>query len=132
MAARSAAARGGVRPRAEAEIDEKAALGRGQHEMRGLVQDHIGLGVAVERGAVPIEGRAGAGGVDPHAATPRQRQRLLPVGLGRFALGALGSGRADAGEGGARGGIVELRGKTVEGGGETLARDRGQDHRLQS
>ncbi len=100
--------------------------------MRGLMQDHIGLGGAVERGAVPIEGGTRAGGVDRHAATARQRQRLKPVGLRRGAAGALGHGRADAGKGGARGGFVELPGKAVEGSVELLVRDRGQDHRPQS
>ena len=112
--------------------DEATTLGRGQHEMRGLMQDHVGLGGAVERGAVPIEGGTHAGGMYRHAAMSRQRQRLLPVGLGRGAIGAVGQGRADAGKGGARGGVVELSRKTVEGGVELLARDRGQDHRPQS
>ena len=44
-----------IRARPEPKIDEPPALARGQHEMRGLVQDDIGLGRAVERPAVPIE-----------------------------------------------------------------------------
>ena len=96
--------------------------------MRDLVQDDIGFGIAVERRAVPVEARPGSRRMDLHAAGARQRQRLAAMRFGGLALGPLGRGRADAGEGGARRRIGKPRRETVERGIEKLGRYRRQDH----
>ena len=58
---------GRVRAGTEPEIGQLPApewrmAGRGEQEMRDLVQDDIGFGVAVERRAVPVQARPGSGG----------------------------------------------------------------------
>ena len=58
--------------------------------MRDLVQDDIGFGVNVERGAVPIKARTRAGWMHRHAEMLGELQRLPAVPLGYIAGGALG------------------------------------------
>ena len=98
--------------------------------MRNLVQDHIGLGSAVERRAVPVEAWAGSRRMNRHTEMPRNRERLPPMPLSRCAGRAIGCGGADGGEGGARGGVIEPRRKAIERRAEPVARDRSQNHPL--
>ena len=55
-------------------------------------------------------------------------KHLLPVPLCRGAGGALGRGCADAGEGGARRRVIELRRKAAEHHAEPMVRDWCLDH----
>ena len=103
-----------IRPRSEPEIDQPAALRRGEHEMRHLMQDHISLGIAVERGAVPVERRMRTRGMDRHAELAGNFDRLPAVPLGHPAACPLRRCRPDAGEGCLRPWIIELCRELVE------------------
>src|SRR5438270_13835732 len=62
-----------IRAGPEPKIDEPPPLRWGEHEMSGLVQDDIGLCLAVERTAVPIERAHDPIGIDCHPTPARQR-----------------------------------------------------------
>src|ERR1700686_4950705 len=96
--------------------------------MSGLVQDDIGLGRAVERPTVPIEGPLDPISMDRDAQAASQRKGCPPIPLGRRPDGAIRRGRADAAKRGARERVLQLGHEAVENLVELLSGNGGQDH----
>ena len=118
----------GFGARAETEIDRVPAFGRCELEMRDLMQQHIGLGLAAKRAAAPAKIQQRATGKDRHAEKLSQRDGDLLMRLGRVGAGALGLARiGDAPEDGTRRQRKMVR-KTVEHGFQRVRFDRCQDH----
>ena len=123
-------ARAGLGSSAEAEIDRLATRRRRELEMRGLVQQNIGLCVAAHGGAVPAEILARIAAPDPHA---ERRQKLQCLGMMSAGGAASGprrrGGLREPAEDGAGGAAAERRLAALQQVREAMRGNRRQDHR---
>jgi hypothetical protein len=74
----------------EPELHEASPLGWGQCVMGDLVQDHIGLGRAIQCRSVPIEGARDPLRVDRYAEAPRESECSKTMFLCLRSAGAIG------------------------------------------
>src|SRR6185437_11759073 len=79
----------GLRSRAEAVIDAAPPLGRGELEMRHLMQEHVGLGIAAYAVAVPAEIRRRRTGPQVQAEAREDAQGVVVVQGRRHGAGDL-------------------------------------------